>query len=158
MVPSSIGAHFRVTLPAVTEVSDAGPPSSGDRSGAQRVFQAPASIRSVLFVDDEVSLLSAYERLYEQQYDVSTCDGHTALLKLQGGETFDLIVCDLIMPGVDGPEIYDWVAEHRPELLERLVFSSGAVLSERAKAFVKRSECVPLAKPVMLGQFEENAA
>jgi CheY-like chemotaxis protein len=46
-----------------------------------------------------------------------------ALARLGSGETFDLMLTDVIMPGMDGPQLADAVAERVPDL--KVIFMSG---------------------------------
>ncbi len=61
------------------------------------------SLGRVLIVDDEVELMTALcESLTEQGYEVlGRTAAHEALLLLQE-EDIDLLVCDLMMPEMDG--------------------------------------------------------
>jgi diguanylate cyclase (GGDEF)-like protein len=58
---------------------------------------------SILIVDDENdSRETLAELLVEEGYDVCGADSGTAALELLGGNTCDLVITDLIMPGIDG--------------------------------------------------------
>jgi DNA-binding NtrC family response regulator len=68
---------------------------------------------SVLAVDDEESFLELLQRVLEQEeYAVEKAnDGISAINKLQT-KTYDLVLCDLKMPRVDGVEVLKFVKEH----------------------------------------------
>jgi DNA-binding NtrC family response regulator len=112
--------------------------------------------RRALVIDDENSIRLALRRFLTRdgwQVD-DAADGQLALDKLMGApETrahYDLIICDLRMPGVSGAELYDWMHLNRPELLARLIMATGDAVSAEAATFVGRTACPVLQKPFEL--------
>jgi len=100
-------------------------------------------------IDDEVTLIRAYRRLLGRQHDVvAAYGGEEALAILACDQGFDLILCDLMMPGTDGVGVYEQLQRSHPELLERMVFSSGGPTSARAQELVLRPGIVCLDKPI----------
>ena len=75
-----------------------------------------------LFVDDEVEFLELmHKRLTRRGMDVITApDGQTALKLLdqaiQGGQTFEIVVMDVRMPGMDGLETLRHMKEKAPKI------------------------------------------
>ncbi len=133
------GATFRVLLPPAT---GAAPP----RAEAPRPRPEGARAR-VLVVDDEQLIGSTIRRLLSAHEVVALTDPREAMARLTGPEHFDLVLCDLMMPGLSGMELYDAVAAARPEVARRMVFMSGGAVTERARAFLDRVENPQLAKP-----------
>jgi HD-like signal output (HDOD) protein len=82
----------------------------------------------ILFVDDEPSILEALRRVLHRQrrtWDlVFTLDGQGALDELAKAP-FDVIVCDLRMPGMDGASLLGEVKERHPNVI-RIVLSGSA--------------------------------
>jgi PAS domain S-box-containing protein len=129
MIPLSTGLVPRP--PAPVSVPPSGPPLR------------------ILVIDDEVTLIRAYRRLLGRQHDVvAAYGGEEALAILACDQSFDLILCDLMMPGTDGVGVYEELQRRHPELLERMVFSSGAPTSARAQTFLLHPEIVFLDKPI----------
>jgi CheY-like chemotaxis protein len=94
-------------------------------------------------------LIRAYRRLLGRQHDVvAAYGGEEALAVLSCDQEFDLILCDLMMPGTDGAGVYEGLQQTYPELLERVVFSSGGPTSARAQEFLRRPGIVCLDKPI----------
>jgi CheY-like chemotaxis protein len=63
-------------------------------------------------------------------------------------EEFDLIVADLRMPDLSGQQLYEKVAEERPELLRRFVFATGDLARADTLAFLERLPNRILTKPL----------
>ncbi len=119
-------------------------------------------VRRALVIDDEGAVRGVLRRwLKRRGWEVSEAqDGEVALshLREQAGVTpspdFDVIICDLRMPTLSGPELYDWTLEHRPELARRLVFASGDVQEPAAADFLQQCGCPVLEKPFELARLE----
>ena len=67
-----------------------------------------------------------------------------------GTRAYDLIVCDLKMPRVDGITFYRAIAAANPPLARRVVFVTGDVAGTEAERFLEESGCRWLAKPFRL--------
>lgn len=104
--------------------------------------------RRVLFIDDEAPLLRAYQRLVGDLHDVTAVSsGREALELLRGGETFDAIFCDLVMPGLDGPRLYRAVAEADPASAGRFVFLASGAFSPEVAEFLSQADRPHMDKP-----------
>jgi CheY-like chemotaxis protein len=53
-----------------------------------------------------------------------------------GGERFDLILCDLMMPDMTGIDLHAALVGHDPTLAARMVFLTGGATTPRSRAFV----------------------
>jgi two-component system cell cycle sensor histidine kinase/response regulator CckA len=76
-------------------------------------------------------------------------DGAAGLAKL-GEQAFDLVICDLKMPRMDGPTFYASLAAAAPRLTKKVIFVTGDVAGTDAEAFLEESGCLWLAKPFRL--------
>ena len=77
-------------------------------------------------------------------------DGEQALEKI-AERPFDVVICDLKMPRLDGKAFYRRLAEAAPALTKRIVFVTGDVAGTDAERFLEESGCRWLAKPFRLG-------
>ncbi len=118
--------------------------------------EEPAAVRGgsarrgrILIVDDEPRLAQSLRMLLESAHDVvATTRGSEALELVSSGQPFDLVVCDLQMPGTSGMDIYARLREQAPELAQRLVFMSGGAYTPAASAFIRSVPNRVLEKPV----------
>ncbi|MGH9409653.1 MAG: response regulator, partial [Vicinamibacterales bacterium] len=76
-------------------------------------------------------------------------DGEEALARV-GERTYDVIICDLKMPRVDGAAFYRTLARDQPEAARRIVFVTGDVAGTDAERFLDETGCRWLAKPFRL--------
>jgi signal transduction histidine kinase/sensor domain CHASE-containing protein len=107
-----------------------------------------ASGKAILIVDDEAGIMSALAYLLGRDgYVVSTAsNGRLALEKLEE-RAYDLILCDLRMPELDGPGLYRALEQRAPELLRRMIFLTGDTLSSETSIFLKSADMPYLSKP-----------
>ncbi|SRR5260221_5124029 len=81
---------------------------------------------TILVVDDDPSVTRMVSRVLGRGYVVRQCnDSRAAIDAIGRGERFDLILCDVRMPGVSGSEFFEAVRATSPELAERIVFMTG---------------------------------
>ncbi|MFI5249056.1 MAG: response regulator [Gemmatimonadales bacterium] len=119
----------------------------------------PSAARQVaLVIDDEPSIRMALRRcLAREGWQVEEAmDGRAALDRLipatGPAPHFDLIICDLRMPGCSGSELHERLKAERPALLRRLIVATGDTVSEDAADFVRRTSCPVLQKPFELSE------
>ena len=60
---------------------------------------------------------------------------------------YDAILCDVRMPDVDGPALFDWLSAHKPHLCPRVAFVTGDTLGAAAGGFLARAGRPILEKP-----------
>jgi signal transduction histidine kinase len=108
----------------------------------------PEQGKTILIVDDETGIRHALAYLLRRDgYQVDTAgNGRLALVKLQE-KPFDLILCDLRMPELDGPALYQELAKHQPHLLRQFIFLTGDTLSAETSAFLEQTGAPRLTKP-----------
>ena len=137
------GASFFVSLP----VSDG--PVKPIPKEPERVDVGAGSV--VLVVEDEAPLGAAVaESLADAGFVVDrAADGEEALTRVQA-RTYDLIICDLKMPRVDGMTFYRTLERDHPEAARRILFVTGDVAGTEAGRFLEETGCRWLAKPFRL--------
>ncbi|HXV98335.1 MAG TPA: ATP-binding protein, partial [Anaerolineae bacterium] len=148
---SAGGAVFFIELPIEKPIA----PLSSSTPSAPALSTTPLSLK-ILAVDDEPTLLNLLRLILNHQgHTVEIApDGKTALQKLDG-QTFDLIVCDVLMPDILGPELYQKVIEKFPQLIDRFIFITGNVVDMDTRIFLEKSGLSWLSKPFLPSDIEQ---
>ncbi len=115
------GTRFVIYLPVHREEASA----AKDKKAAKPKESELWGTGTVLLVEDEPMVRGVAERaLTRHGYAVITADnGEDALAILARGEEIDLLVSDVVMPGMDGPTMAREARKDRPDL--RILFMSG---------------------------------
>ena len=138
------GTRFDLVLPA-----DTGLAVIETRHDSRPISEAPLTRSRLLIVDDDAMVLSALRRRLHRRYDVVTVlGGVEALAMLSADPDFDSIVCDLMMPKVDGKSFYEAIIAEHPELARRIIFMSGGAFTPRLRKFASAVSNPVLQKPV----------
>ena len=109
----------------------------------------------ILVVADEplIAQLVA-ETLAAEGYEVETArDGREALEKIPL-RSFDLILCDLRMPELDGVRLYRELEKGHPDLLRRIAFVTGTTEPPDYSRFLEDTAVPVLHEPFNLGDLE----
>ncbi len=138
------GASFYVELPVSGKVAVATPPR---KTGPVNTMAGA----SILLVEDEEALARAVvDALRDAEYVVEwAADGELAFAKVQE-KRYDLVICDLRMPKLDGRAFYRSLSEAVPTMRKRVVFVTGDVAGTNAEQFLNETGCRWLAKPFRL--------
>ena len=149
--PSAGGASFTVEFPISTIENTARPRTSAGTAD-HSVHGA-----SVLLVEDERALATAVaEALTEAGLRVEHAgDGEEAMARVRQNR-YDVVICDLKMPRVDGMMLYRAIAAATPTLARRVIFVTGDVAGADAERFLEESGCRWLAKPFRLVDLLRN--
>jgi signal transduction histidine kinase len=134
------GTTFRVTLPRAQAAAPQAQSVAAD---------AVAALRGrVLVVDDEPMLCSVIKRILGEAHDVVlTASAAQALARITGGESFDVILSDLMMPDMTGMDLHAALLRAAPDQAERMIFMTGGAFSPEAAAFLGRVSNASLEKP-----------
>ena len=137
------GAVFRVELPRTADPEPEPPP----------VPPAPSRTLRILVVDDEPHILHYMDAtLGAWGHQVRLARNGTDALTAAHEETFDLIICDIRMPDVDGREFYERLRAERPALAERVVFATGDSVRGDTRTFLDGRAQPWLSKPFTLAE------
>jgi CheY-like chemotaxis protein/anti-sigma regulatory factor (Ser/Thr protein kinase) len=140
------GTTFRVTLPlahthralSIEPVAPTLPPSR------------------ILIIDDDALVARSLARMLRGHELVLASDGESALWECLSRD-FDLILCDLMMPRLDGAGFYTALRDHRPRLAARVVFMTGGAFTSDTRAFLDGVPNPCLEKPIPVAQLFEAA-
>src|SRR5690606_15408494 len=102
----------------------------------------------VLVIDDEPGLQRALRRVLEHfGCEVTTTSSGEQGFDLARSGAFDIILCDVRMPELDGREIYDRLQREAPAAAQRLAFMTGDTISDEIRQFLETTGRPALAKP-----------
>jgi CheY-like chemotaxis protein len=133
------GTTFRVWLDASSEAPvlavSAPPPPKAERG-------------SVLVIDDDRLVAQAVALVLGEYHDVDTVGSAAeALARVQEGRVYDAIVCDLMMPGMGGIELYYELEVTVPAMARRMLFATGGAFTAASQSFVEVMAKRVVAKP-----------
>jgi PAS domain S-box-containing protein len=133
------GTVFRIELP----ITPPEPPKVPERSAAVRTTP-----RTILVIDDEPDFLELMiEVLSNDGHQIdTTSSGLMALEKLQE-RSYDVILSDIRMPGLDGPGLFRALERRQPELCRRMIFLTGDTVNSETQEFLQKTGAMMLAKP-----------
>jgi signal transduction histidine kinase/CheY-like chemotaxis protein len=149
---SGRGTTFRVELPLV--------------EAEQRLFSergaapsAPSPLagrgRRILVVEDEPTVAKLIGEVLEEEGHVveAVLDSQEGLSRLARGK-YDLVICDLRMPRLDGQAFHRALVSSGSGLDKRLLFVTGDTLSPRTRAFLEQSTVPCLPKPFLVEELK----
>ena len=135
------GSTFRVRLPPAPPTGETIPPPIATARPLNRRGR-------VLVVDDEPMIAAAVQKTLGAQHDVtvssSAADAHK---RIAGGDRFDVILCDLMMPDMTGMDLHAELVKVAPDQAERIVFLTGGAFTQSARVFLDQSTNPRIEKP-----------
>jgi two-component system cell cycle sensor histidine kinase/response regulator CckA len=146
------GARFVIYLPVYREAAGAGRVRRSEKTKKDELWGSG----TVLLVEDEPMVRNVAERaLTRHGYTVITADnGEEALEIVAKGEPIDLLISDVVMPGMDGPTVVREARKSRPEL--KILFMSGYA-EEQLRKSIDIENVNFLAKPFSVTELAEAA-
>jgi signal transduction histidine kinase/ActR/RegA family two-component response regulator len=148
------GALFLIELPVATQDPAEQAPATEETAPAA----VPAGTRALVVDDEEWILQLTEELLRAEGYAVTTALTGEKALALIETETFDVIVCDWKMPGLNGMHLYEQLRETKPAAAERMLFMTGDVINETFQKFLSRCARTCLSKPFAIEAFRAAVA
>ncbi len=104
---------------------------------------------SVLVVDTDEAMARAYSRALGDQHDVIIAtDGEEAIELLESGTDADVVLTELGMPGIGGPELHRWLERERPKLASRTLFVTSSHPQGNREQALEEQGLEILAKPI----------
>jgi signal transduction histidine kinase/FixJ family two-component response regulator len=149
------GARFTVELPAAEEAWQ--PDRQEDRFARRAAgisssesMTAPADGKAprILVVEDEPTVAALIGDVLREEGMVVDIlpDGRNAL-ELTKTASYDLAICDLRMPGMDGQDFYAALVEAQSPLKEHILFVTGDGVAQRTNEFLAQHRLPHVAKP-----------
>jgi len=173
ITPPMGGAVFQIELPAASGalleetpgsplpelrnlLPDAAPAAARENRHAAPARETGKGAR-VLVVEDEPTVARLIADVLEDegmQAEV-LLDGREALQRA-AQQTFDLVICDMKMPGLDGQHFYKFLKRSGNPLRERFLFVTGDIVAAQTREFLERNRVPHVAKPFLVEELTEK--
>jgi CheY-like chemotaxis protein len=115
---------------------------------SQSTFSPTTWRGKVLVIEPDELVGRTINRLLRDEHHVAVeRDAPTAVARIVAGESFDVVLCELLMPKLSGIQVYLALLQADRALAERLVFITGAPLSDETELFLQTSRALLLEKP-----------
>jgi two-component system response regulator AtoC len=115
------------------------------------VFSEVIMRETILLVDDEQNTREALSiALGREGYNIIPASNGGEGMKLLEKEPVDLIITDLMMPGVSGMDLLDFARKHRPEVM--VIMMTGYASVETAITAMKNGAFDYITKPIKLDE------
>jgi CheY-like chemotaxis protein len=110
-----------------------------------------SAVARILIADDEPTLARALARAF-RSHEVVTVNSGAEALKSCTEEHFDVVICDLMMPGLTGMDVYHQLQDSGSEVCHRMVFMTGGDFMPEQTIFRKKLGARCMQKPLDIGQ------
>ncbi|MFT4586214.1 MAG: two-component system NtrC family sensor kinase [Limisphaerales bacterium] len=119
-------------------------------------MELPQSPKKILVLDDDPNLTEVLRVFLELEgYQVAVVHNGVEGVKMVMGESFDLILCDMVMPNMRGDMFYKAVERTKPRLCKRFVFMTGHQTDKEVNDFIRGIRGLVLWKPFEMHQLTE---
>lgn len=103
-----------------------------------------------LSIDDEVDNAELVAVILERMgFHVEVMTESPAALRRLAQESFDLVVCNIRMPEIDGRQLYRDLKKVRPRSFPKMIFTTGDAVDPDARLFVENNKLCLISKPFM---------
>jgi signal transduction histidine kinase/CheY-like chemotaxis protein len=146
------GTAFQIELPIIAGVASRGPAQAPEPAAG-----TPVERRRILVVDDEESIQKLLTGVLEMDgHDVKIAGNGREALDRVRSEPFDLIITDIKMPVMGGPELYTNLRDAGNPLARRVIFITGDTVAPDTRRFLQGVDNAVLAKPFRLRDVRES--
>ncbi|HET9988841.1 MAG TPA: ATP-binding protein [Kofleriaceae bacterium] len=148
------GSVFSLSLPAAPAIE----PARAVPSPAPELVTPSPIRRRILIVDDEKMITRTLQRALAADLDVVAVEsGPAALAVLAASDAaIDVVLCDLMMPGMTGQEVYEAALELRPHLRHRFVIMTGGAFTPRGQEFLATFDGPIIKKPFEISDLRDT--
>jgi CheY-like chemotaxis protein len=111
---------------------------------------------TILVVDDEPGFAKVLAALLSREgHIVETADNGRVALGQVRARQYDLILCALRLPDLDGPALYQLLQTEAPDMRQRVIFLTGDTLNPISLAFLEKQHLLWLPKPCSAAQVRD---
>ncbi len=110
----------------------------------------------ILVVDDEADLRKLMGRLLRDHELVHATSGEQAQVILGEDQAFDVIISDLMMPGISGMALHAWLAARHPWLAGQVIFVTGGAFTPQASEYLSSVGNATFEKPFVANELSQR--
>ncbi len=112
-------------------------------------MKSPESdVKRILVVEDEPAICELCQRVLTREgFEVDIAVNGKAAQDMIEKQHYDLLLLDIKMPVMTGTEFYQWLQERHRQLISRVIFTSGSVVSGDTQSFLEQTGRPYLPKP-----------
>ncbi len=145
------GTTFVIELPIVAGTAPA------ERRTPEPAAAEAIERRRILVVDDEQSIQQLLTGVLEMDgHDVQVANNGREALDRVAREQFDLIISDIKMPVMGGPDLYKQLSDQANPLARRVIFITGDTVAPETRRFLQGVDNAVLSKPFRLRDVRES--
>jgi len=112
-----------------------------------------ASVKRVLVVEDEPSISQVCLRvLTSEGFEVDIAVHGGIAQNMLGEKDYDLCLIDIRTPVMNGKQLYQWINEKHPKLLNGVIFTTGDLINGDIRSFLEQAGRPFLPKPFSLDE------
>jgi signal transduction histidine kinase/CheY-like chemotaxis protein len=147
------GTTLRVALPV----------EPGKPAAVQAPAPSPQPVRRgrVLVIDDEALVARSLARLLAAHDVTVLTSAVDVLARATAGERWDVVLCDLMMPEMDGMELEQRLSQEAADLVPRIIYLTGGAFTDRSREFLGAGRPhleKPIAPAVLRAKVAERVA
>jgi CheY-like chemotaxis protein len=149
----NVGSVFKLSLPVGTELSSEQlKPTSQSKSP----FKS-STLAQILAVDDESVVRNILQEMLHACFNCSVdlAQNGAEALEAISKKSYDLIISDIRMPVMDGPELYTHLNENNPSAAKTFVFMTGHAGDKNMEQQIANWGVPVIAKPFKLNRLSE---
>lgn len=106
------------------------------------------NVKRILIVEDEIPIVELCRRvLADCGFEVDTASSVKAAYETIERIQYDIYLIDMRLPQIDGTELYQWLEAKHPELLRKVIFTTGDVMNRDTLDFLEKNKAPFLEKP-----------
>jgi len=107
-----------------------------------------SDVKRILVVEDEPAICALCQRvLTGEGFEVNIAVNGKIAHDMIEEQKYQLFLFDIRMPVMTGKELYQWLEEKHPQLISRVVFTTGSVISGDTQLFMEQTGRPRLPKP-----------
>ena len=112
-----------------------------------------SDVKRILVVEDEPAIGTLCQRVLTREgFEVDIAVNGKIAQDMIGKRKYDLGLLDIRMPVMNGKELYQWLEETHPQLISRVIFTSGSVVTGDTQIFLEQTGRPSLPKPFTVAE------